>query len=72
MNEAVAQVTGIAHQIHGAMGFTAEYSLHLYTKRLWAWRDEYGSESEWNEQLGCLIVERPYPELWHMLTALDK
>jgi acyl-CoA dehydrogenase len=28
-----------AHQIHGAIGITREYELHVHTRSLWAWRD---------------------------------
>jgi alkylation response protein AidB-like acyl-CoA dehydrogenase len=72
VSEAVSQFTSIAHQVHGAMGFAAEYGLHLFTKRLWAWRDEYGSEMEWNERLGRMIAEREQPDLWAMLTSIDR
>ena len=34
----------IAHQVHGAIGFTKEYALQLSTRRLWSWREEFGSE----------------------------
>lgn len=40
---AARKVAAIGHQIHGAMGFTREHSLHRATTRLWAWRDEYRS-----------------------------
>ena len=33
-NQAARISTGIAHQVHGAMGFTAEYRLQHLTKRL--------------------------------------
>jgi hypothetical protein len=31
--------------VHGAIGFTQEYTLHYATRRLWSWRDEFGSEA---------------------------
>jgi alkylation response protein AidB-like acyl-CoA dehydrogenase len=42
----------IAHQIHGAIGITREYELHVHTRSLWAWRDEYGAERSWARRLG--------------------
>ena len=66
--EAAAQVSRIAHQVHGAMGFTQEYPLHHLTRRLWAWRDEFGSEQAWANRLGSLVAQRG--EVWHSLTAL--
>ena len=50
--EAAGIAAAAAHQIHGAIGFTREYPLNLLTRRLWAWRDEYGGESEWSILLG--------------------
>jgi acyl-CoA dehydrogenase len=36
-----------AHQLHGAIGITLEYPLQRFTRQLWSWRDEYGTEYEW-------------------------
>lgn len=54
--EAAALAAHLAHQVHGAIGFTEEYDLHLYSRRLLAWREEYGNEAEWNAIVGqaCL------------------
>ena len=41
-----------AHQLHGAIGITREYELHVHTRSLWAWRDEYGAERSWAQRLG--------------------
>ena len=49
-------VARLAHQVHGAIGTTQEHSLHKVTLRLWSWRDEFGSERHWQEQLGALAV----------------
>ena len=38
--EAASIAAGLAHQVHGAIGFTQEYELHPLTRRLWSWRDE--------------------------------
>ena len=67
--EAVGQGAAIAHQIHGAIGFTEEHILHRYTQRLWAWRDDFGSESEWAVQLGKLVAEKGADELWPLLAS---
>lgn len=50
--EAASIAAAIAHQIHGAMGFTQDYALHQATRRLWSWRDEYGNEAHWAGILG--------------------
>ena len=61
---------GTAHQIHGAIGFTYEHSLHFHTKRLHAWRDEYGGDAEWNEILGRHLAAAGADALWPTLTAI--
>ena len=47
VGEAAGAGAAIAHQVHGAMGFTYEHSLHHATRRLWAWREEFGNEAVW-------------------------
>ena len=51
-SEAAVSVAAIGHAVHGAMGFTDEYELQLYTRRLHEWRLAYGSEAYWNERIG--------------------
>ena len=51
-SEAVAECAPIAHAVHGAMGFTAEYDLQRYTRRLHEWRLAHGSEQHWAQRLG--------------------
>ena len=51
-SEAALVVSELAHAIHGAIGFTAEYDLQLYTRRLHAWRQAAGSESYWHDVAG--------------------
>jgi alkylation response protein AidB-like acyl-CoA dehydrogenase len=68
--EAAGIGAGLTHQIHGAIGFTYEHSLHYFTKRLHAWRDEYGGESEWNERLGRHLAAAGADALWPTLTAI--
>ena len=36
---------GIAHAVHGAIGITDEHDLQLYTRRLLAWRAEFGADA---------------------------
>ena len=40
------------------MGFTQEHPLHFSTRRLWAWRDEWGAESYWQERSAGRSVPR--------------
>jgi acyl-CoA dehydrogenase len=66
--DAAGRVATIAHQVHGAIGYTQEHDLHLYTRRIWAWRDEYGSEEEWSVRLGELVAASGADDLWPLLT----
>jgi acyl-CoA dehydrogenase len=68
--EAAGIGAGIAHQVHGAIGFTYEHRLHFFTKRLWAWRDEYGGETEWSEFLGRHMARFGADRLWAEITAM--
>ncbi len=68
--EAAGIGAGIAHQVHGAIGFTYEHRLHFFTKRLWAWRDEYGGEAEWSEFLGRHMAAAGADRLWAEITAI--
>ncbi len=54
--EAAGTVAEIAHQVHGAIGFTEEHFLHNLTRRLWSWRDEFGDEAYWAGLLGRRIA----------------
>lgn len=56
-SEAAVTVASLAHAVHGAMGFTAEYVLQLYTRRLHEWRQAYGSESYWNQKIGAALLD---------------
>lgn len=67
--EAATIATGIAHQVHGAIGFTDEHTLHYFTRRLWTWRTEFGSESYWSKRLGAhALTEFGADGLWPAVT----
>ncbi len=67
--EAASVGAGIAHSVHGAIGFTQEYSLHLLSRRLWAWRSEYGSASLWSQRMGQLVCDAGGEGYWALLTG---
>lgn len=67
--EAATRGTGIAHQVHGAIGFTCEHALHFATRRLWAWREEFGSDAWWAERLGRAAIAGRSAGFWPSLTA---
>jgi acyl-CoA dehydrogenase len=66
--EAAGAGAAIAHQVHGAMGFTYEHSLHHATRRLWAWREEFGNEAVWAQRLGRMVAAAGADQLWPFIT----
>jgi acyl-CoA dehydrogenase len=56
-----------AHQVHGAIGITKEYSLSALTRRLWSWREEFGTEAEWSQRIG--EASRPPSGVWGLITS---
>jgi len=68
-NQAIGLATSIAHQVHGAIGFTREYALRQATQRLWSWRSEYGNDRYWSERLGRAVVKRGAHAFWEDLTG---
>jgi acyl-CoA dehydrogenase len=67
--EAASIAAAIAHQAHGAIGFTQEYALHPLTRRLWSWRDEFGNEAEWQQVVGRAAFAAGADGVWPMITA---
>jgi acyl-CoA dehydrogenase len=70
VGDAATLACEIAHQVHGAIGFTQEYALQLATRRLWSWREEFGPDAEWAARLGTFVCARGADEFWPTLTAL--
>jgi len=69
VGEACGVVAELAHQVHGAMGYTYEHELHHVTRRLWAWRDEYGSDVFWQRRLGRSVAEGGAERLWEFIAT---
>jgi acyl-CoA dehydrogenase len=67
--EAAEKGAAIAHQVHGAIGYTLEHILHRYTMRALAWRDDFGHESYWAVELGKRIAARGADELWPLVAS---
>ncbi len=67
--EAAAEGAAIAHQVHGALGFTKEHVLHRFTLRMLAWRDDFGSESYWAARLGNMVARHGADNFWPMLAS---
>lgn len=71
IGHSVEAVTVPFHQVHGAIGYTQEYRLHHYTRRLWAWRDMLGNEHHWSAILGAQLAARSPDEIWQGVTTGD-
>jgi acyl-CoA dehydrogenase len=67
--EAAEKGAAIAHQVHGAIGFTIEHILHRYSLRALAWRDDFGHESYWAVELGKMVASRGADELWPLVAS---
>jgi acyl-CoA dehydrogenase len=67
--EAAGKVAEVVHQVHGAMGFTQEHPLHFATRRLWSWRDEFGADAYWQEEIGRQVCAAGGAALWPRLAG---
>ncbi|MGY2082268.1 acyl-CoA dehydrogenase family protein [Blastococcus sp. SYSU DS0539] len=68
-SEAATVASRAAHQAHGAIGMTKEYELGQVTRRLWSWRDEFGSERFWSRQLGRRMADAGADQLWPRIST---
>ena len=69
VGEAVTVSAEQIHQVHGAMGFTHEHRLHHFSRRLWAWRDEFGNEFFWQQRLGQHIAALGADNAWSFIAT---
>jgi acyl-CoA dehydrogenase len=69
--EAATLGAATAHQVFAAIGITEDHELHHFTRRLWSWRGEGGSERAWAAELGQAAIARGGTQLWADLTARD-
>ncbi|WP_066341467.1 acyl-CoA dehydrogenase family protein [Azohydromonas lata] len=67
--EGTGVAAGMAHAVHGAIGFTHEHALQQATRRLWAWRSEFGNLSHWAQRLGRAVCAGGSTSLWPAITA---
>jgi alkylation response protein AidB-like acyl-CoA dehydrogenase len=67
--EAAGLGARIAHQLHGAIGMTAEHPLHQSTRRLLAWRDEHGAEAWWARTLVQALRDAGAPGAWQAIVS---
>jgi acyl-CoA dehydrogenase len=66
--ESATRATSIAHQVHGAIGFTYEHHLNYATRRLWSWREACGADAWWAERLGRAAIEARAAGFWPAIT----
>lgn len=68
-SEAAGIVAGMAHAVHGAIGFTHEHALQHLTRRLWSWRSEFGNLGHWSQRLGQAVCAGGAAALWPAITS---
>lgn len=66
--EAAGLGGAIAHQAFGAMGYARETPLNHFTRRLSAWRSEFGTEAHWQELAGRALAKADRSP-WHGIVA---
>ena len=71
VGEAAHRSAQIAHAVHGAIGFTLEYALQRRTRRLWCWREEFGTDRQWARWLGRVAGRVGGDGLWPFITASE-
>lgn len=67
-NRAIEIAVPILHRVHGAIGFTMEYPLNRYTRRLMGWRSEFGNDAYWARTLGERVAKGGGIALWRKMT----
>lgn len=67
--EAAGLGSRIAHQLDGAVGITAEHTLHLYTRRLRECCDEHGSKTFWARALVQAVRQGGERSAWQAVVA---
>ncbi|HTA32926.1 MAG TPA: acyl-CoA dehydrogenase family protein [Solirubrobacteraceae bacterium] len=68
-NHAALSAGRAAHQVLGARGTTREHPLGQLTRRLWAWRSEYGDEHHWSTRLGAGVASAGADSLYPAITG---
>lgn len=66
--EAADNGAAVAHQVHGAIGFTYEHPLNFATRRLWSWRGDFGNAAWWARKIGAAYARQGGDAFWANLT----
>ena len=67
-NAAIKTGCALAHQVHGAIGFTQEYPLNELTRPMMRWRSEGGNDAYWSARIGQQAIRWGGARLWDELT----
>jgi alkylation response protein AidB-like acyl-CoA dehydrogenase len=57
--DAALTTARVALQVHGAIGYTTEYDLHLYMKRAWALAASWGDAAWHRAAIGKTVLDAP-------------
>jgi len=68
--DASTRIAAIAHQLVAGIGVTREHALHRSTTRLWAWREEGGTEGIWADRLADRALNPSAPSLWQQVVGV--
>ncbi|MGD9793067.1 MAG: acyl-CoA dehydrogenase family protein [Acidimicrobiia bacterium] len=68
-DDAAVTASRAAHQAHGAMGLTQEYTLHHFSRRLWAWRHEFGGPRAWTTDVAGYALQAGPDGLYPLITG---
>jgi acyl-CoA dehydrogenase len=69
-SHAAGVVSRNTHQVLGAIGTTTEHSLHLYSRRLLSWRDEYGTRDHCDRILAEQVLDSANGDVWSFIVAV--
>jgi acyl-CoA dehydrogenase len=69
LGRAVGRINTLAHQLHGAIGVTAEHQLWLFTMRAQSWIGEFGSTTQYACRLGRMAMESENP--WDIIIGTN-
>lgn len=68
VDQALGTAVRNAHQAHGAIGTTHEYTLHRRTLPALQWRSEFGSSAFWEGQLTAALLAGGTDAVWPTVT----
>lgn len=69
VGHSVSPVVRNAHQLLGAMGYTREHQLRIFTSRLVRWRSEFGALRSWDERVLRAAQEAGTEGLWPLVAG---